>query len=1503
MKVSSLNINSNKTSFRKKDSILPPELENKPINAQAKLAIENPYSKTYLQNDEITLSTRQKQSIPSFGGIFDNLFKKIRKNEDIDVKSSELTLEEIEKKKILVTNKISKILLDERDKTLFDETDVQSFTELKKLMASEYLDYQVETEQGICLNDYLFDCTIGPNTPMYDYFLLESLSQHNDKIDISKKDLPGHCINKLVQTCGAYACGDNEEEIGDGSEFNLSFANKAANGIRYLVSQNYENINSNNRTAILEKTFGINFSHNSKHPFKVHNEFCDKDINFENFSLADLCTCLSCKKDIRLFMPEGYPYKRVINELTQRPNKRPERVGTKEDRFIAFVLDEYFKDSDNRSAENVIDLTKKICFPYKKDHSVYRFYNYIAEPLSRNLGRNNQYETTPFYKKLETLALENGKVCEGDELDEYGIAIVNTMHNGPLGFNVTKETLEGPLYSLYKQGLKNNKSLGRVELYNLCLKLARNNATKAHTDNYSAQQLRDLLNTAMTFYDIKCLDYNKLAQKLIENKNSTLIKAMLDEKLIKASDKIESPYGECRVDTVCLLSDNNQLKDLFNLTDVIHETFADVGGEKLDSKLITRLILDHLSNDKFISEIDKVISTKDFMPYGLYLTDLIAERLNKEKLNPKENDALLKLASMLLATSDERISDEKLLQRNFLITHKILKKTIKHSPEITTLINHPKVDINKKINKYDSSILANAFTNFYSPEVCAQILIESAKKDDFSKVAKELKEQNKEFGLDKGLAVWHLKDLIANNSEAHKDIANLYKKVGDQGGKIRFYEIAKYPDFVKALKKAGIDFEKSYGDDSLFHSMIQQRIYSGLNDLSVKRLVEEGLKTDNYFVQEKCFTKAIEKTTKEKDFDSLYNSYTKIEDLIESEKVKLEKAGTKNYCDKALNRLEVSLFSIAAGWKMSPDILRPQIIDLAKKYANTSTEKEKEDLLYQIAIRWRAADNPLNLCTKELIDAILPVGICYFPIPEELVGDVTRRSLEYYINLHPDIADGICTMSEIYNALMRDKSFLKDGGNVLNLEINDNKETLLDIYFGVTKETEEDKKLDERLINILLNTYSIIDLEHKDINGSNYALKAVQSENVTIVQKLLDDKKFNGWTETNKFGQCAISEGMHSPNPKIKAMFENKKIQSEELLNYAEMGSSVAVKKLLENKYIDINTKNRYNENIWNIAARNKDKALVNLLKDRKDLDFSNVNCFGKNFLMTVVDQYCEGGSVEFFKYIMKELSGKQLGLNEMVEYNGKKDSIYNYLWKKQGSTFFRDNDRAFIILTPILLHKDANPNICTDKVNPIIHTLINENCFRLFERLVENNKIDPNLTYKGKTLENIIENADLLNEQKKIFYELLKKAKLMSQTKDIKDFIEKHGILSLQNVSEILKYPAINEIIRNEITDNDETLAHLLLDIPLTEENMLQMMQLTKEMLSVDRNAFRYGQDKLGQTAEQKAILAENDIVFELITKNRTFEQREKKRFLELAKQTNNENLIQLVKNITTSG
>ena len=1501
MKVSSLNINFNKASFRKKDSILPPELEHNPINVQAKLTIENPYTKKHLQNDKIILANCKKQYNPSFRGFWNNLFKKTEKKENIDVKSSELTPEEIEKKKIYVTNRISQILLAERDKTLFDEPDVQSFTELKKLMNSEYLDYQVKTEKNICLNDYLFDCTIGPNTPMYDYFLLESLSKHNDKIDISKKDLPGHCINKLVQTCGAYACGDNEEEIGDGSEFNSSFANKAANGIRYLVSQNYENINSNNRTAILEKTFGINFSHNSKHPFKVHNEFCDEDINFENFSLADLCTCLSCKKDIRLFMPEGYPYKRVINELTQRPNKRPERVGTKEDRFIAFVLDEYFKDSDNRSAENVIDLTKKICFPYKKDHSVYRFYNYIAEPLSRSLGRNNQYETTPFYKKLETLALENGKVCQGDELDEYGIAIVNALHNGPLGFNVTKETLDGPLYSLYKQGLKENKYLGRNELYNLCLKLARNNATTSQADTSSTQQLRDLLNDAMTFYDIKCLDYNKLAQKLIENKNATLIKAMLDEKLIKASDKIEGPYGKCRVDTVCLLSDNKQLKDLFSLTDTIHETFNDVVGENIDSKLITRLLLDPLSNDEFILEINKVISTKDIFPYLFCLRDLICNRLNSSKLKLEENNALLKLSAKLL--NNKRIVDDKLIDINNVIVDKILKHTIKHSPEIANLINHSQIDINKKNISNSPSILANAFTNKYVPQVCAQILIESAKKDDFSKVAKELKDQNKEFGLEKGLAVWHLEDLIKDNPEMHKDIANLYKKVGDQGGKLRFYEIAKYPDFVKALKEAGIDMEKSYGDYSLFQSMIQHGITSALNNLSVKRLVEEGLKTDNGFLQEKCLSKAIEITTKEKDFDRLYNSYTKIEDLIKNEKDKFEKAGTKNYCDKALNRLEDSLFSIAAEWKMSPNILRPQIIDLAKKYQNAVTKKEKNELLYKIAIRWKAADNLLNLCTKELIEAILPVGICYFPIPEELVGDVTRRSLEYYINLHPDIADGICTMSEFYYSLQKDPTYNKARGRVLNIDINKNKETLLDIYFNIAKETEEDEKINGKLIDILLKLYPNIDWTHKDINGSNYALKAVQSENVAIVQKLLDDKKFNGWTETNKFGQCALSEGKHSPNPKIKAMFENKKIQSEELLNYAEMGSSVAVKKLLENEYIDINTKNRYNENIWNIAARNNDKELVNLLKDRKDLDFSNIDSFGMNFLMRVIDKCRNGGGEKFFNYVIENLSGKQLGLNEIFVNNGKTYSIYSYVDNIMQASYgsFRDIG-ASDLLFKIIFHKDANINVCNDKLEPYVFSLIKRGSIYI-EKLVDNGKIDPDLTYKGRTLESVIEKANLSSHQRKEYYELLKRAKLMSQTKDIKDFIEKHGILSLQNISEILKYPAIKEIIRNKITDNDETLAHLLLDIPLTEENMLQMMQLTKEMLSVDRNAFRYGQDKLGQTAEQKAILAENDIVFELITKNRTFEQREKKRFLELAKQTNNENLIQLVKNITTLG
>jgi len=730
-----------------------------------------------------------------------------------------------------------------------------------------------------------------------------------------------------------------------------------------------------------------------------------------------------------------------------------------------------------------------------------------------------------------------------------------------------------------------------------------------------------------------------------------------------------------------------------------------------------------------------------------------------------------------------------------------------------------------------------------------------------------------------------LNQVAKNSDEDYKKVLNFYKNYFQSGGKINFDKIKDY-ETVKLLQDAGLTAD-STDLSGKFFSISTAKLWgpNGEKPFPVDGDFVKKLLGDEYLLPSQNVSKFRNYLDNFDTFEKVIKEYSELYDVI-----------TDKDCGY-IPFLDNNLY-LATKMRVLKDFNGVIDADGFKNYLN-SLEKEEGKNSYDtkslnlLNLHFAALDAKEQ---EKVIDLIAPYGIKNFSIKRKARDAAAKAGLERQFRPYPDLKDGIGTMEQFWILFSNPKhapNLLPD--QCFNIAVNDDNETIIDIMIGLNCEKDEDKKYKSEMLEDLEKYSDKIDWNHCDKYGNNYVIKAIMAEDFQTLKFLLDNKEVD-LAMNNQFGQNAMELAQKSQNPKIRELFENVKINSTELLELVKLGSASGIELLLQNKYIDVNSRDDEGYTPWLYAAKSGNVAVAEVLAKHPELDFNAVNDDGDNFAIIAA----KSRNLNFIKEVFPKLKPEQLNLNYINDKNS--ETIYTVL-------AFSNNRGDVPIFQTILKHKDANPNISSDKVPPVAFQLVLRNEKWLFEILAKSGKLDLNVKYGDQTLTEYINKQMfgyiMINnamERRKEYLQILSDGEDIRNIEKVKHFVNENGVMSLKNIMEFLDYPNISKVITCKLSDSEERIGHLLCDIETTPQNFMQILGAAKKILELDRNSFNY-RDNFNQTAIEKALHAENEILFEYIAQNSLLTSFDIEKLKNIAKNINNPKIDRIIAKLKPEG
>lgn len=973
----------------------------------------------------------------------------------------------------------------------------------------------------------------------------------------------------------------------------------------------------------------------------------------------------------------------------------------------------------------------------------------------------------------------------------------------------------------------------------------------------------------LNFYK-KQLDFENTDEMIADgfkNSNYHILK-MLRENGVSGDTLVtlqNNPDKKITFAEAAALSGNKKIRKLFPIAQALNNSIKRISDDApKDTEKILNIIR-KLPVDEFADVIND-LNNYNLAQYSGDKIILIMEKISK--CNSKEEFELLKphIDSCFFKPC-EKISKEKALASNDWALRLFLTENHHPQPYVVdyfrdNILNNPNIDINYKGRKESKiknhSILEIALTPYYQNpyyalDFIAEIMLKGADTIDFkTDLRKDIYNSLKDYHLDKIEEKFGKK--IYNNPETpqRKGILNFYKQYYAANGKSNFFNTINNYEFAKLLIEAGVKPETKDNKNNSFIEFAKSLKYEDGNKLFThEEVIKALINLNNPREMEQYFFEELLKDRN--DINKMQKKYFEFHNILEAnnnEKNKINVLLGKGYLKSKYKEQFERWFKPQFSQKEIED----KFITAATSSLNAKKLSQSSDYEVQKSFASVYYDF-LDVKNKEkYLDKIVELGITGFSIHVPHLEKASKMALDKFFDKHPDLKDGIYSMDD-FIMLCRSDDFCKYAG--FNVPVNEQEETLIDIFINIPPASDIKQK--RFFVDTFNDTPDFVKWDHTDKFGNNYAIKAVEAENIPMI-KLLQEKNVD-FSIRNKFGKNAIELGKESPNPVIRELFSNIKINSEELINLAKMGSTAGMKMLLEQEYIDVNSKNAKGLNSWLISAQQNKASVADFLKDIPEVDFSAKTKDGNNFAMTAIYNNSEDIITEIFP----KLTPEQLDLNYINE--DKKNTVYDIAARFASPKIFET----------ILNLKSADPNICNDSIMPIAFQLITFKDKVRFKILCESGKLDTSAKFLNLSLQDYIKThmlpetqKDLIDNlsQQKEFLEILSIAVDKEFLNNIKKIVEENGVISMQNINEFLDYPNIKNIIKSALSDSDEKIGHLLTDIEVTPENMFQILNLTQRILKLDKDAFTY-RDKFGQSPAERALLAENEIVYEIITQN----------------------------------
>jgi len=710
-------------------------------------------------------------------------------------------------------------------------------------------------------------------------------------------------------------------------------------------------------------------------------------------------------------------------------------------------------------------------------------------------------------------------------------------------------------------------------------------------------------------------------------------------------------------------------------------------------------------------------------------------------------------------------------------------------------------------------------------------------------------------------------------------IVDFYKNFYKNGGRNSFEYAQDNYAYAKVLLDAGVQFDSVDINGRIFRNVVKDLTdENGNSILPFSETVEPYLNRKDIIWREKDvadirkFMTSI--LTQCSDIHSKEEKFLEMVQTLE-DKQKSDDYFYRKNAEIALLYLPSCFSKSFEANKFDCSVACEEFRRLSDKYNDGEKTPENKKLLNSL---WMCLPYDVQI---DMMEELLPLRIETFTFKNGSCQAAAEVWLNNILKKIPDFRDGISKMGDFGLFLHNVNAAVTYRG--FNIEINEEKETALDIFIKTTCNDDYEKYIQEHLIKNLGKFY-FVDLYHCDKYGNNYAMKAVMAENLPMIKFLLERNVDFG--VPNKFGKSAMDVAMESSNQELKDLLKDVKIHSDELLELARMGSVVGMKMLLDKGYIDVNSKSAYsNYTPWLLAAEDGKIETAEFLKDIPEVDFKAVQCSNNNFAMIAI----KNKHLDFIKQIFPKLTAEQLDINYI---NPDNESVYSLAVNLPDE-----------YLEEILKVESADPNISTPEHPALAYQLIKRNQLSKFKILAESGKLDLNAKCRidsiSYTLADYINNCFMTPQDHKRYLEILSCAVDKNVVSDVKKCVDANGFLSLQNIIEYLNYPHIDKVITNNLSDSNEKIGHLLADIAVTPFNFMQILQAAKKIISLDSEAFTY-KDKYGQTPIERALIAENDILFEYIAQNSLltgFDIEKLKKLSEEIPNTNIKNVISKLK------
>jgi len=536
---------------------------------------------------------------------------------------------------------------------------------------------------------------------------------------------------------------------------------------------------------------------------------------------------------------------------------------------------------------------------------------------------------------------------------------------------------------------------------------------------------------------------------------------------------------------------------------------------------------------------------------------------------------------------------------------------------------------------------------------------------------------------------------------------------------------------------------------------------------------------------------------------------------------------------------------------------------LSKYNLEALNEGQQKDLFRYVVDKWSKAQSYYNRYYYYLIYQSLPANnLIDYNQRKELIKSLVMNSvpdcdfsfcIDYYPDLYEEVVNDIIKDSEAFDLETFKDNFKKIGNIEKCFSMTENNDSiryilnnLPDIFLTVDNDSEY-KQFVEGLKNIEGNW------NMQDEYGNTLLHRAVLAENPYLID--LAKNKNIDMTIENKAGQTVmhilnnLSE-IHKGG-ELSYIFDKFNFQKPELVEFARDGVASAVKMILEDELIDVNSRDVLSGDTALIAAaRNNYTEVLKLLKNHPKLLVNVCNNDGDNAGI----EAAKNGNIETLKL-----------LNTIEDFD------INYVNPKTNDsvyTTFKDEKTLDVIMQ----NKKANPNLgkqpaifrildCSREAKSNFAPVLNR-----FKILCSHPAVNLGVMYQDNDIIEYLRKTEayLYNTRDKLVPDLMKIMK-NKYIDSVKMLVDLDGVLSLDKILEFVTYPGITaKDINTPLNEMNESIGFFLADIDLKRENLATFRKCFKNLTEKGYDFTRV--NKAGQNLLAKAKDAQLDILVEYI-------------------------------------